>query len=177
MVFKGEIFEVWQWPQKMYDGSTVTFERLRRPDTAVIVPTTEDNNVIVLDQEQPDTDAFISMPSGRCDEGEEPFATAKRELREETGYESDNWEPFMEVRPSGKIEWTIYVYLARNCKKVAEPDLDGGEKIDVRTVSFGDFLQLADEPNFRSPELTETMLRARLDPVKKEELRKKLFGE
>ena len=33
-VFRGEIYEVHQWPQKMPDGSVKTFEMLRRPDTA-----------------------------------------------------------------------------------------------------------------------------------------------
>ena len=36
-VFKGVIFEVWQWEQKMFDGSMATFERIKRPDTVVII--------------------------------------------------------------------------------------------------------------------------------------------
>ena len=34
-VFRGEIYEVYQWPQKMPDGSVETFEMLRRPDTVM----------------------------------------------------------------------------------------------------------------------------------------------
>jgi hypothetical protein len=36
-VYKGTIFEVWSWPQEMFDGSIETFERVRRPHTADII--------------------------------------------------------------------------------------------------------------------------------------------
>ena len=47
-VFKGEIFEVWQWPQKMYDGSTETFEMLKRPDTTQVIATVGDKIALLI---------------------------------------------------------------------------------------------------------------------------------
>lgn len=35
-VFEGMIFDVYQWPQKLFDGSEHTFEMLKRPDTVVV---------------------------------------------------------------------------------------------------------------------------------------------
>lgn len=32
LVFKGKIFDTYQWEQEMYDGSRVTFEKIKRPD-------------------------------------------------------------------------------------------------------------------------------------------------
>jgi hypothetical protein len=40
MIFKGKLFEVWQWEQKMFDGSVETFEHLKRPNMAVVIPIT-----------------------------------------------------------------------------------------------------------------------------------------
>lgn len=37
-VFKGVIFDVYQWEQMLYDGSTTTFECLKRPDTVIVIP-------------------------------------------------------------------------------------------------------------------------------------------
>lgn len=176
MVFKGVIFEVWQWQQAMFDGTTATFERLRRPDTAQIIAVVDDK-ILVQTEEQPDaTVPFTSIPGGRIDEGEEPLAGAKRELLEETGYASDDWTLWKEVDPVGKLDWTIYTYIARDCRTGGAPHLDAGEKISSRLVSFDEFLSLADDPLFYSPELVSSLLRMRLDESKKEEFRKMLFG-
>src|SRR6266567_4147904 len=88
-VFEGEIFDVFQWEQEMFDGSRKTFEKVERPDTANIIAFTEDGKVIILDQEQPGKDKFVSLPGGRIDEGENPLEAAKRELLEETGFQPE----------------------------------------------------------------------------------------
>ena len=47
-VFKGMIFDVYQWEQEMYDGSTHTFEKIIRPDTVLVIPVTEDGKIIIF---------------------------------------------------------------------------------------------------------------------------------
>jgi 8-oxo-dGTP pyrophosphatase MutT (NUDIX family) len=176
MVFKGKIFEVWQWEQKMFDGTTETFERLKRPNTVQGIATVGDT-ILVQRQEQPDSaQPFLSLPGGRCDEGEEPLESAKRELLEETGYVSDDWSLWKEDDPVGKMQWTIYTFIARNCRKEREPHLDAGEKIDTKLMTFDEFLALSDDPSFRDLELVVPLLRARLDPSEKERLHAAIFG-
>jgi ADP-ribose pyrophosphatase len=176
MVFKGKIFEVWQWEQKMFDGSTATFERLKRPDTVQVIAVVGDK-IMLQTQEQPDSlGPFLSIPGGHLDSGEEPLAAAKRELIEESGYVSDEWELWKEDEPVGKIEWTVYTYIARNCRKETEPHLDAGEKIITNLITFDEFLALADDLSFRNLELIVPLMRARFEPTKKEELRGAIFG-
>src|ERR1700739_4821656 len=104
MVFKGELFEVWQWGQKMFDGSIATFERLKRQNTVQVVAVV-DGKMLIQEQEQPDSaHPFISLPGGRCDEGEDELEAAKRELLEETGYVSGDWAVWKEDNPVGKME-------------------------------------------------------------------------
>lgn len=174
MVFKGKIFEVWQWEQQMFDGSTEIFERLKRPNTAEIITLVGDK-IMIQEQEQPGKPPFTSLPGGRCDKGENPLSAAKRELLEETGYTSSDWELLLEQNPVGKIEWTVYTYIARNCKKVQSPSLDSGERIETKLINFDEFLALADDPTFRSAELICTLLRAQANTKLKEKLRKNLF--
>lgn len=175
LAFKGKIFEVWQWEQEMFDGTTATFERLKRPDTATVIPVVGDK-ILMLDEQQPDTDMFLSFPGGRLDEGEESLAAAKRELREETGYTSEDWELWSDVYPSGKIDWIMYTFIARQCMQAYTPSLDAGERITPHLVTFDEFLALPDTPLFRQRFLVPTLLRARYEPEAREKLRKTLFG-
>lgn len=176
-VFQGKIFEVWQWEQKLYDGSMATFEMLRRPNTANVIATVGDK-VVICEQRQPDRQhAYLSLPGGRCEWEEDPLAAAKRELLEETGYVSDDWEVFGEHAPEAKIDWTIFTYVARNCRKVQEPQLDAGEEITLRLLTFDEFLALSDDARFHEGETIVALLRARLDSTLQNELRNKLFTD
>jgi hypothetical protein len=37
LAFKGIMNEVWQWDQKMYDGTTKIFEKIKKQDTVTII--------------------------------------------------------------------------------------------------------------------------------------------
>lgn len=77
-VFKGVVFDVYQWEQELYDGSKATFEKLKRPDTVVVFPVLPDGKILLTEQEQPGKDPFIGGLGGRMDEGEDMLETAKR---------------------------------------------------------------------------------------------------
>ncbi len=177
LVFKGKLFEVWQWEQKMYDGSAETFERIRRADTVQVIAVAGDK-ILIQQQEQPDRpESFISLPGGRCDNNEDPLTAIKRELLEETGYASKDWALWKEHHPAGKILWDGYTYIARNALYQEAPHLDAGEKIEVKLISFDEFLALADNPAFRGRELLlEPLVRARYDEKARDELHVALFG-
>lgn len=117
-VFKGEIFDVYQWPQKMFDNSIEIFEKISRPDTVEIIATTHDRKIIIQEQLQPDSEkAFLSVVGGRVDQGEEHLQAAKREMLEETGYLSEDWSMYFKETPSRKLICDVYVYIARNVYK------------------------------------------------------------
>ncbi len=175
LVFKGVIFEVWQWEQEMFDGTTEIFERVWRPPAVEVIATVGDK-ILIEDQDQPDRPDNINFPSGRADKNDDPLLEAKRELLEETGYESADWQLFMKHARDGKVMQDSYFFIARNCKKTGEPHLDPGEKIETRLVTFDELIALADEPRFWIfPEFISYLLRLRLDPAKKQEFKILLF--
>lgn len=177
-VFKGKIFEVWQWEQKMFDGSTKTFEQLKRPDTAQVIAVVGDKILMQIESQPHRKESFPSIPGGRVEEGEEALQAAKRELTEETGYASSEWVLWRTISPMVKIEWTVFTYIARNCTPEKAVSPDAGEKMETRLVDFEEFMTVATEdPLFYSPEMVPDLLRMRLDSKKKEEFRTLLFGK
>jgi 8-oxo-dGTP pyrophosphatase MutT (NUDIX family) len=173
-VFQGKIFSVFQWEQEMYDGTTAMFEMLKRPGTIQIIPTVGDK-ILLSHEEQPTKPKSFTFLGGRQETDEEPLVTAKRELLEEAGLESDDWELLKVYHNKGKIEWDIYLFAARNCKKVAEPNLDAGEKIDVIEVTWEEFLEKVSSENFWGQIIANDILRMRVDQQKLASFKKKLF--
>jgi len=140
-VFEGEIYDVYQWPQKMYDGTTATFEMVKRTDTVVIIAVI-DNEIILLTESQPHKAEYRTLPSGRVEPEEEPLVAAKRELLEETGMQFDNWKLVGVAQVAPKIEQFVYTYVATDLVSEAEQNLDNGEKISVGRISFEGYLNL-----------------------------------
>ncbi|MDD2487726.1 MAG: NUDIX hydrolase [Candidatus Gracilibacteria bacterium] len=149
MVFKGKNFDVYQWEQEMFDGSKKIFEKLKRNDAIDIIAISEDKKILILEEEQPGRDPFYGLVGGTCEDGEEPLETAKRELLEETGLISDDWELFRSSQKSSRIEHYDHLFIARNCKKVKEQNLDSGEKIKIRIVDWNELLKILADPKFR----------------------------
>ena len=174
-VFKGKIFDVYQWEQAMYDGTTKTFEKLKRPDTVVVFPILDDGRILLTEQEQPGKKPFIGACGGRMDEGEDVLEAAKREFLEETGYEAQEYILWKAVHPTSKIDWVVYLFIAKGCKKVSDQALDGGEKISLKIVSFDELLQIGRDPKFSEKEIITDLYEALVDPTKYVEL-KKLFA-
>lgn len=136
LAFEGMIFDVYQWEQVLFDGSTHTFEMLKRCDTVSVICVV-DGKVLVIDDEQPHLGVRRSFPGGRVDNTDESIeAAAKREILEETGYTFANWRLITVRQPYRKIEWFVHVWLATDVTDAVAPKLDPGEKITVEPISF-----------------------------------------
>ncbi len=176
LVFKGQLFDVYQWQQELYDGSTATFEKLVRRDSATVIPVLENGKLLLVEDEQPGTARVLTFPGGQGEADEAPEEVARRELLEETGYQADELTLWNVVQPSTKVEWAVYTFIARGCTKVEEPKLDPGERITLREISFEDLLELSDDENFQNPPLAFALLKARYDEAAREDLCKVIFG-
>jgi ADP-ribose pyrophosphatase len=157
-VFKGIIFDVYQWQQKMFDGSQKTFEIIKKNYTAEVIAI-KDGKIVLSHQSQPTKKDFYAIFGGRINEGEEPLAAAKRELLEESGMTSDTWELYKIYQPVYKLDWDVYIYIAKNCKKTADLKLDSGEKSETKTCSFAEFVDIVLSDKYWGDELVLDVLR------------------
>ncbi len=173
-VFEGIIFDVYQWEQERYDGSTATWEMLKRAPGANVIATVGDK-ILVVEEEQPVRGKFLGLAGGQIEPGEEPLDAAKREFLEETGMASENWTLFRTIDPSSKIDWEVYTYLAKDCKRIKDAHPEPGEKISVKEVSFDEFVDFVMEDDFRILSLKIEVMKRKIDGTL-DELEKEIFG-
>ena len=113
-VFKGKIFDVYQWNETLYDGSTETFEKIKRADTVNVIPVTRDQKLILSEQEQPGGEPFIGVLGGRMNSGESPEEAAHREFMEEAGMRCDNLVLWDSQQFIEKIDWAVDTFIAKD---------------------------------------------------------------
>ncbi len=176
LVFKGVLHDVYHWDQEMFDGSFATFEALKRRDAVVVIAITDSKKILCNDEEQPGMEPFVTLPGGNS-ETADFMDDAKRELLEESGYAGDSWKLWfsIDILKYHKIEWNNNFFIAHGCKKIAEQNLENGEKITTRLITFEEFLELRNNPKFRNKDLIPLLEKAAGSKEEKQKL-KELLG-
>ncbi len=107
------------------------------PDYVNVVAITPDNRFLCLRQGKYAIEgASIGPVGGYIEEGHSPRETAERELREETGYRSDDWT-FLGSFPidSNRGAGTAHFFLARNATFAGEVESDDLEPQELVLLS------------------------------------------
>lgn len=118
-------------------GEDCTFYRLDTPDWVNIVPITPDGELVLVRQYRHGTDTTtLEIPGGMMDpEDPSPEHAARRELREETGYQAERLRAVGWVHPNPAIQNTrCHTYLAEGVRQTTEQDPDDSEDLDVVLV-------------------------------------------
>jgi len=109
------------------------------PDWVQVVAFDNNQNLILVDQYRyPGEGWFIEFPGGSTlpDRSEDPLLAAKRELLEETGYTSRDWAYLGSHYPNPALMRNrCHVYLATNCLKTSDLQLDAFEVLEVKLMT------------------------------------------
>lgn len=114
------------------------------PDAAAIVAITPELDIVLKREFKYATgENLIEIPAGMFEPDEQDsLVVAKRELLEETGYVSEDWTYFGDtVESSSKLSNRMHIYLARDCRKVADQKLDATEEVEVLVMSLKDAVE------------------------------------
>lgn len=135
VVFEGRLLHVRRDTVRLPNGSTSTREYIRHPGAAMIIAQPDPDTIILERQfRYPLARDFIELPAGKIDPGEEPLATAQRELREECGYAAAEWRHLTTLHPCiAYADERIELYLARGLTEVGAA-LDEDEFLEVMKV-------------------------------------------
>jgi len=117
---------------RLFDGHVVWREYVLHPGAVMVLAFVDERTVLLERQfRYPKGRHFIELPAGRLEPGEEPLATARRELIEECGYEASEWSAIATLDPCiGYSNEVIYLYAARGLKHVGAK-LDVGEHLET----------------------------------------------
>lgn len=135
-VFKGVRFDTYQWQQMQFDGSTATYEVVKRNDTVIIIPVIGDEIVMVRERQPHWEKDGYTLVAGMVNENEDLEAAARRELEEETGLVFKDYHLVHVEANTPGIEWFAYVFIASNYQGKKKKNLDPGEKNKTVKVSF-----------------------------------------
>ena len=131
------------------DGSSRLCEQItknkRNGDAVIILPITTDGNFVMILESRPNTEENVvaEFPAGMVDPGEEPIASAKRELLEETGYEAEElYELECHYQDQGCSKAKIRIFVAVGCKKVQEQRVEDSEKIECFEMTYDEILKM-----------------------------------
>jgi len=112
------------------------FHLLEYPDWTCIVCRTQEDEIVMVEQYRHGIERVIrELPAGVVGEAEPALEAAKRELLEETGYESDAWISLgrFSTEPSRHSNWAHF-FFAGESRRVSAPDLDESEDVDTLVV-------------------------------------------
>ncbi len=119
----GRIFPEWTW--------------IKTPDYINVVIETENGQFLCFRQRKYGVpEPMLALVGGYIEPSEAPLATAQREMREETGYISDEWVDLGSylVDPNRGVA-TGYLFLARNAHKAYPIKSDDLEEQEILFLS------------------------------------------
>jgi ADP-ribose pyrophosphatase len=156
IVHKGRVFDL-KIDEIVYDSGNIGYrETAVHPGGAVVLPVKDNGDIIFVNQFRFPHDQFVlELPAGKLDFNEDPFVCAKRELTEETGYNSENITKLGAIFTTpGFSDEILHIYLAKNLiegkhnreegefgmevislsLKEAEEKIKTGEIVDAKTI-------------------------------------------
>ena len=108
---------------------------------AVVALAGEGRLVLTRQYRHPVGAVIYDLPAGRMDDGEEALAAARRELKEETGYEAGRWEALGRYNPyPGSMRAATNLFFAADLTP-GEQRLDPGEELEVVLVPVEEVME------------------------------------
>jgi ADP-ribose pyrophosphatase YjhB (NUDIX family) len=115
-------------------------------DWCNVVAVTPDDDVVLVWQYRFGTGALsLEIPGGVVEAGEPAAVAAQRELREETGYEAESFEPLLVVEPNPAIQSNrCTTFVARGARRTGSPAFDAQEELETALVPVARIADLLD---------------------------------
>ncbi|NLS12160.1 NUDIX hydrolase [Vibrio sp. SM6] len=121
------------------NDAQIQLTKLHHPGAAIILPLTENGDVILLNQYRPALKRWLwELPAGTLEPGETPLACAARELEEETGYSAAEFHSLGYITPlAGLCDSIQHLFVAKALTLSQRFHRDDDEIIEVLQCRIG----------------------------------------
>ena len=141
-ITKSEKFPIFRYTG-IVSGKKISRDIIHRPNISAIIAY-KDGKILILSQNRFPNGTNIEIPSGTLEKNENPIDCAYREFEEETGYKSEQMIPFFNFYTSiGYSTQLVHCFIANDFKKIGKQNLDDGEILVVKNISFKKLLNMA----------------------------------
>ena len=142
-VFDGKLLHVKRDAVRLPDGRPATREYVEHNGAVMIIPVLDSGELVMERQYRYALRRHcLEFPAGKIDPGEEPLATGRRELLEETGYVAREWNYLASINPTVAYSTErVLIYLARGLE-LRVRNLDEGEFLEVLKLPLATLLDL-----------------------------------
>lgn len=142
-LLKNKLFTVVDEIAKDPDGFEIHRSIVRHPGSAVMLAADEQQRVLLVKQFRLPAEQYLwELPAGRVDPGESVLEAAKRELREETGFEAKTWTPLITFWASpGYVDEKMTIFLAENLTEGKQQPMED-ERIELKWFAPDDLLRM-----------------------------------
>ena len=137
MIYKGAILNL-RKDKVMVVGDKLSYREIVEHNGGVTLAAITDNGKLVMvKQFRKAIEAVVlEVPAGKIEKGEDPLETARRELKEETGYTVGKIQSLASMYPSvGYSQEILYVYLCTELTP-GETEFDDNEALDILEYDF-----------------------------------------
>ncbi len=126
------------------DGEPGIYGVIHYKTVAVGVLPVEDGHTYLVGQHRYPLEQYSwEIPEGGCPEGEKPLQAARRELKEETGFEAENWRMLGRAYLSNSVADEYAVWFLATGLTPGERQPEDGEVLEVRRVPLCEALEMA----------------------------------
>ena len=136
---------LWEDRVRLPNGAIIDdFCVLDTPDWAAVLCITAERQVVLVRQYRHGVHGTsLELPAGALEPGEPPLRGAQRELAEETGYESQSWQPLLQASlDPARATAQAHFYCARDATRARAPHFDASEDIETMLVSASELFDL-----------------------------------
>ena len=144
LAYEGTVIKVYKDHMKFANGNTAEWDFIHHDGAAAVIPVMDDGKILMVKQYRNALERdTLEIPAGKLDDpDEEGIVCASRELKEETGYSSDDLEWLLTIRTTVAFcDERIEVFVARNLIP-GEQHLDEDEFVDVKAYKLEELKEM-----------------------------------